>query len=157
MLKVAGLECICAADADTAVGTVREQHGVSMAILDLNLHLGTTGRDGIELLRKIKILRPDLPVILISAWGSIPLVVEGMQYGAVDFVAKPWSNADFIAKIRHHLSSHGNGHKTPTLDELEQQAIMSALKAADGNLSQAAAALGITRQSLYRRIQKFGI
>ena len=53
---------------------------VELAILDMNLHSGTDGRDGIELLRKIKILRPDMPVILISAWGTIPLAVEGMNY-----------------------------------------------------------------------------
>ena len=71
---------------------------VELAILDMNLHSGTDGRDGIELLRKIKILRPDMPVILISAWGTIPLAVEGMNYGAADFVSKPWSNRDLLAK-----------------------------------------------------------
>lgn len=157
MLRVARYECICASDADTALHYIREHADIDLAILDMNLHLGTTGRDGIELLRKIKVLRPELPVILISAWGNIPLVVEGMQYGAVDFVAKPWSNADFVSKIKHHLEKKSITQKVPTLEQVEQDAILSALKAADGNLTQAAATLGITRQSLYRRIQKFGL
>jgi two-component system NtrC family response regulator len=129
---------------------------VHLVILDMNLTLTTTGEQGLEILRKIKILAPDVPVILMSAWGSIPLAVQGMNYGAVDFVTKPWNNRDFIAKIRKTLAE-SKPQKIKTLDEAERDAIVEALKQSDGNLTQVAAALGITRQALYRRMEKYGI
>jgi two-component system NtrC family response regulator len=130
--------------------------GVEMVILDMNLTLTTTGEQGIEILRKLKILEPDLPVILISAWGTIPLAVRGMSYGAVDFVTKPWSNRDFVAKIKKALEA-AKPQRVKTLDEVERDAILEAMKNSDGSLSQAASLLGITRQALYRRIEKYGI
>jgi two-component system NtrC family response regulator len=130
--------------------------GVDMVILDMNLTLTTTGEQGIEILRKLKVLVPDLPVILISAWGTIPLAVSGMNYGAFDFVTKPWSNRDFVAKIKKALDA-AKPQRVKTLDEVEREAILDALKQSDGNLSQVAAALGITRQALYRRMEKYGI
>jgi two-component system NtrC family response regulator len=130
--------------------------GVNLVILDMNLALTTTGEQGIEILRKIKILAPEVPVILISAWGTIPLAVEGMNYGAVDFVTKPWDNRVLLSKIRKALDA-ATPRKLKTLDEAESDAILSALKRCDGNLSQVAAALGVSRQTLYRRMEKYGI
>ena len=113
------------------------------------------------MLRKIKVLRPELPVILLTAWGTIPLVVEGLGYGAADFVTKPWHNRDFMAKIRKALSQAASVKeqqaKVPTLEEVERKAITDALRIAEGNLSRASDLLGITRQALYRRIEKFGL
>jgi two-component system NtrC family response regulator len=129
---------------------------VQLVILDMNLTLTTTGEQGIAILRKIKILAPEVPVILISAWGTIPLAVEGMNYGAADFVTKPWNNRDFLAKIRKTLDA-SKPQKLKTLDEVEREAILDALKQSNGNLTQVAAALGVTRQALYRRMEKYGI
>ncbi len=60
---------------------------------------GTSGDEGLELLRQIKQRYPDLPVILITAWGSIELAVEGMQAGAADFITKPWSNPQLLQAV----------------------------------------------------------
>lgn len=132
-----------------------------LILLDMNLSLTTTGRDGINLLRKIRIFRPDVPVILISAWGTIPLAVEGMELGACDFITKPWDNRALMAKVRRIIDSSraaaAHQEPAPTLDEMERKAIVEALRRCDYNLSQAAAELGITRQSLYRRMLKFDI
>ena len=155
MLKVARMDYLAVGDDKAAIGAVRSDD-VELAILDMNLHRGTDGRDGIELLRKIKILRPDMPVILISAWGTIPLAVEGMNYGAADFVSKPWSNRDLLAKIKAALVKPAPT-KPPTLEDVERSTILQALRNPDGNLSRAADELGITRQSLYRRIEKLGL
>jgi transcriptional regulator of acetoin/glycerol metabolism len=82
-----------------------------------------------------------------------------MNYGAADFVTKPWNNRDFMAKIRRQLSEakQHQAERVKTLDEIEQDAIIEALKQSNGNLSQVAAQLGITRQALYRRLEKYGI
>lgn len=131
---------------------------IDLVILDMNLSLTTTGRDGIELLRKIKILAPAIPVILISAWGTIPLAVEGMQYGAVDFISKPWSNKDILDKIKRALKDkYAEDETPPTLDSIERTSIQQALRRCDGNVAKAAEELGISRQALYRRMEKYGI
>lgn len=159
MLTKAGFESVQVATEAKALEAVRRPD-LELVILDMNLTLSTTGRQGIELLRKIRILAPEVPVIMLSAWATVPLAVEGMGFGAVDFVSKPWSNRDFVAKIKKALEDaerKAEENKVDTLDNIEKQTIQRALRQADGNLSTAAQLLGITRQSLYRRMEKFGI
>lgn len=157
-LKRAGYEPVATGSEAEALALVRDER-VQLAILDMNLTLTTTGRQGVEILRKFRILRPDMPVIMITAWGTIPLAVETLNHGAVDFVTKPWSNADLVEKIKTALKK-SNAEKeqaqhSETLDEMERESIRDALRRCDGNLSEAAKRLGITRQSLYRRIGKY--
>lgn len=160
MLRQAGMECEGIGTEREALSAVRRPE-VELVILDMNLTLSTTGRQGIEMLRKIKVLRPELPVILLTAWGTIPLAVEGLGFGAADFVTKPWHNRDFMAKIRKALDDaaavKAQEAHPPTLEEVERKAIKEAVRIADGNISRAAELLGITRQALYRRIEKFGL
>lgn len=160
MLRQAGFEYETAATEAEAIDAVRRNDDLKLIILDMNLTYTTTGNQGIELLRKFKILAPTTPVILLSAWATVPLAVEGMNYGAVDFVTKPWANRDFMAKVRRALALGKEAAKADDvepLDATERQAIAKALRHANGNLSAAAQLLGITRQSLYRRMEKFGI
>lgn len=159
MLKIAGMEYTTASNEPDALDHMRNLEP-ELTILDLNLTPETTGRRGIEMLRKIKILRPEMPVILLTAWGSIPLAVEGMQYGAADFVTKPWHNRDFIAKIRKALrdvAKEATQTQPDTLETVERKAVAEALRRTGGNMTEAARMLGITRQSLYRRMEKYGI
>lgn len=159
MLRQAGFEYEAVSDEDSAMSAVRRDD-LELVILDMNLTCTTTGRQGIDMLRKVRILAPRVPVILLSAWGTVPLAVEGMGYGAVDFVTKPWANRDFMAKIRKALAAAEKAAMADTVDTLdntERQAIAKALRQSDGNLSEAAQLLGITRQSLYRRMEKLGI
>lgn len=159
MLTKAGFDSVQVSTEEEALEAVRRPD-LQLVILDMNLTLSTTGRQGIELLRKIRILAPEVPVIMLSAWATVPLAVEGMGFGAVDFVSKPWSNRDFVAKIKKALEDaerKAEENKVDTLDNIEKQTIQRALRQADGNLSTAAQLLGITRQSLYRRMEKFGI
>ena len=159
MLRQAGFEYEAVSTESDAMAAMRRGN-VDLAILDMNLTLSTTGQQGIEMLRKFKILAPTTPVIMLSAWATVPLAVEGMKYGAVDFVTKPWANRDFMAKIRKALDSAEKAReseKVDSLDNTERLTIEKALKQADGNLSTAAQLLGITRQSLYRRMEKFGL
>lgn len=159
MLRQGGFEFIEASNEDDAIEAVRHAKP-ELIILDMNLTLSTTGQQGIDMLRGIRILAPKVPVIMLSAWGTVPLAVEGMNLGAVDFVTKPWANRDFMAKIRHALDSakaDAEASKARSLQDAERDAISKALRQADGNLSDAARILGITRQSLYRRMEKLGL
>lgn len=74
-----------------------------LILMDMNFTLTTTGEEGIRLLRQVKVLCPEVPVILMTAWGSISLAVQGMQAGAFDFITKPWNNLVLLQSIRTAL------------------------------------------------------
>ncbi|MDR0348146.1 MAG: sigma-54 dependent transcriptional regulator [Tannerella sp.] len=98
LLKRAGYEYRVVATPGEALNTVREI-APQLILMDMNFTLTTSGEEGIQLLRQVKIFQPDVPVILITAWGSISLAVQGMQHGAFDFVTKPWNNQLLLHSI----------------------------------------------------------
>lgn len=95
-------ETVAASNPDEALDAINEQK-LDLIILDMNFTMETTGEEGLALLKEIKNLLPTIPVILITAWGSISLAVEGMKAGAVDFITKPWSNEFFLQSVRTAL------------------------------------------------------
>ena len=103
LLKQAGFRSITAGGPDEALAAAAE-HPPDLFILDMNFSVMTTGEEGMALLRKIKQRYPDRPVILITAWGSIPLAVEGIKAGAADFITKPWNNDHFLQTVKTALS-----------------------------------------------------
>lgn len=98
LLRKAGYEVRTAADAESIIAAVRAK-APRLVLLDMNFSHRTTGDEGLTLLRQIKLLQPSTLVILITAWGTIPLAVEGMRAGATDFVAKPWDNAALLQRV----------------------------------------------------------
>lgn len=70
-------------------------------LMDLNYTRDTTsGREGLDLLTRLRILDPDLHVVVMTAWGSVEGAVEAMRKGARDYVEKPWDN-DRLRMIIH--------------------------------------------------------
>ena len=102
MLKRAGYETQAVATPREAIEVVRSTTP-QLILMDMNFTLSTTGEEGLTLLKQVKIFRPDVPIILITAWGSIQLAVQGMQAGAFDFVTKPWNNAALMQRIETAL------------------------------------------------------
>ena len=98
MLKRAGYQTEAVSGPREAVDIVRSV-APALILLDMNLTLSTTGEEGLTLLKQVKIFRPEVPVILMTAWGSIQLAVQGMQAGAFDFITKPWNNAALLQRI----------------------------------------------------------
>ncbi len=98
LLSRNGFETVLAASPKEAMETVRTETP-ELVMLDMNFSRATTGEEGITLLRQIKIFQPDTPVILMTAWGSIPLAVEGIHAGAFDFITKPWDNSALLQRI----------------------------------------------------------
>src|SRR5687768_3542533 len=75
-------------------------------VMDLNYARDTTsGREGLELVARVKALDPTLPVVVMTAWSTVPLAVETMRNGVSDFVEKPWDNARLMATIRAQVAS----------------------------------------------------
>jgi sigma-B regulation protein RsbU (phosphoserine phosphatase) len=68
-----------------------------LVLIDLNYTRDTTsGREGIELLQRIRSIDENLPIVAMTAWGNVELAVEAMQQGASDFVLKPWENSRLL-------------------------------------------------------------
>ena len=102
MLKRAGYEAQTVPGPREAMDVVRAETP-ALILMDMNFTLSTTGEEGLTLLKQVKIFRPDVPVILMTAWGSIQLAVQGMQAGAFDFITKPWNNAALLQRIETAL------------------------------------------------------
>ena len=102
MLRRAKYEVEVASSPAEAIQVVRarEPH---LILMDMNYSLSTDGEEGIMLLRQVKVFCPQVPVILMTAWGSIDLAVKGMQAGAFDFVTKPWNNMALMQRIETAL------------------------------------------------------
>lgn len=102
MLKRAGYEAQVVPGPREAIEVVRTV-APNLILMDMNFTLSTTGEEGLTLLKQVKVFRPDTPVILMTAWGSIQLAVQGMQAGAFDFIPKPWNNAALLQRIETAL------------------------------------------------------
>jgi DNA-binding NtrC family response regulator len=70
-------------------------------LMDLNYARDTTsGQEGLDLLARIRKIDAALPVVVMTAWGSVELAVEAMRRGARDFIEKPWENARLLSILR---------------------------------------------------------
>lgn len=98
LLRRAGYEAKAVSGPGEAMAEVRAAPP-SMVLLDMNFSRYTSGEEGLTLLRQIKIFAPSVPVILMTAWGTIDLAVEGMRAGAFDFITKPWDNRRLLDRI----------------------------------------------------------
>lgn len=75
-----------------------------VALIDLNYTRDTTsGEEGLNLLSRIQSIDPTLPVVVMTAWGSVEVAVEAMRRGARDFIQKPWDNARLLAVVRTQI------------------------------------------------------
>ena len=75
-----------------------------LLLMDLNYARDTTsGEEGLNLMSRIQGIDPTLPVVVMTAWGSVEVAVEAMRRGARDFVQKPWDNARLLAIIRTQI------------------------------------------------------
>jgi DNA-binding NtrC family response regulator len=100
LLKAEGYE-IEAATSPAGVLDAVENRDFDAVLMDLNYTRDTTsGKEGFDLLLQVKELDSSLPVIVMTAWGSIAGAVESMRRGARDYIEKPWDNARLISTIR---------------------------------------------------------
>lgn len=130
-------------------------------LLDMNFVVGArTGAEGLDALGALQQTDPALSVVLMTTYGGVSLAVEGLKRGAVDFVLKPWRNETLTAamiKAAALTAERRQSREALDLETLERRAIQQALALYAGNISQAAAALGLTRPALYRRMARHGL
>jgi len=122
LLKQNDFDAFAVEGPEDAMNFLRENK-FDLIVLDMNFTMETSGAEGLKLLKEIKSLLPTIPVILITAWGSIELAVQGMKLGALDFITKPWNNEHFLQSVHTslHLSEQlkkGKTHSRKQLDEI---------------------------------------
>ncbi|MBD5322285.1 MAG: response regulator [Bacteroides sp.] len=145
-----------------------------VVLLDMNFDsTKLDGREGLFWLERIKSI-PDAPaVVLITAFGDVPLAVEAMKIGAEDFITKPWDNDELIEKLRCAVKKNSSDRSrnesvrnaieiekremlqnNMTLDELKMTHIRKVIDQCGGNISAAAEKLDINRQTLYNLLKR---
>ena len=106
VLERNGYEVVFAEMPQGAIQVVRNTPAIELVLMDMNFSgetyrtSSTDGEEGLTLLKQVKVFRPDVPVILMTAWGSIDLAVRGMRAGAFDFITKPWDNGVLLERIK---------------------------------------------------------
>ncbi len=101
LLKGEGLDCETASS-PAGVLAALEARDYDAVLIDLNYTRDTTsGQEGLDLLARLREVDADLPVLVMTAWGTVDLAVEAMRRGARDFVQKPWENARLLATLSH--------------------------------------------------------
>ncbi|MBX5460282.1 MAG: sigma-54-dependent Fis family transcriptional regulator [Steroidobacteraceae bacterium] len=104
LLKNEGMQVTTVSSPAGLIEAVRSE-SFDVAIIDLNYARDTTsGREGLDLLPQIQAIDASLPVIVMTAWGSIDVAVEAMRRGARDFLEKPWDNHRVLTLVRNQVS-----------------------------------------------------
>ncbi len=136
LLKQAGYQTGTAATPQEALESLA-RGPCELVLQDMNFSRRTSGEEGMELLREIRRQHADLPVILITAWGSIELAVQGIKAGAADFVTKPWTNSQILQAVKTALSlaaATPAGKAEVTREELDRQGDFSNVIGCDPEL-----------------------
>lgn len=158
----------------TLLPAILSAGNIDAILLDMNFDSSSLdGSDGIFWLKRIKEMSRPPAVVMITAFGDIPIAVEAMKLGAEDFVTKPWDNNELVDKIRHAievnsktllqnealskasaLEQRQRHRDNMTLNELKTDHVLSVIEQCGGNLKAAAERLGVNRQTLYNIIRK---
>ena len=95
-------------------------------LMDLNYSRDTTsGDEGRQLLARVRELEPDLPVVVMTAWGNIELAVAAMRAGAQSFVQKPWDNAALVQVLQREVTNgRGARHRSEYHAREHQEALL---------------------------------
>jgi DNA-binding NtrC family response regulator len=98
-----GYHCTTVDRPDAVIPALRKSE-YDLLLMDMNYHPDrTSGQEGLNLLRQAHQLDPALPVVVMTAWGSIPLAVDAIQAGAKDFLQKPWENERLFSILRTQI------------------------------------------------------
>jgi sigma-B regulation protein RsbU (phosphoserine phosphatase) len=118
LLKTEGYEAETASSPAAALEAIEQSH-FDVVLMDLNYARDTTsGQEGIDLISRIQAIDPFLPIVVMTAWGTVDLAVEAMRHGVRDFVQKPWENQRLL-KILDKQVKHGRARRTVQLRAAE--------------------------------------
>ncbi len=116
---------IDAASSPAQVTRALELKDYDVVLIDLNYSRDTTsGEEGLDLLKRIRLADESLPVVVMTAWGTVDVAVEAMRRGARDFIQKPWDNERLLAIVRTQTEL-GRAIRLGRRLELANQALMA--------------------------------
>jgi len=119
LLRSAGYDVHTADGPDAVVTAVADKHA-DLVLMDLNYtRCTTTGGEGLNLIGRIRALDSTLPILAMTAWGTVDLAVDAMRRGAADFVQKPWSTQRLLEKVRSLLDLRRLARKARIEEEVE--------------------------------------
>ena len=103
LLRREGFELVPAASPAGVLAALQEAD-FDAVLMDLNYTRDTTsGKEGLDLLAQVRGQDATLPVVVMTAWGSVEGAVEAMRRGARDYVQKPWDNARLLTTLRTQI------------------------------------------------------
>ncbi|HCA06104.1 MULTISPECIES: sigma-54 dependent transcriptional regulator [unclassified Chryseobacterium] len=98
------------------------EHQIDAVVLDMNFRKGfESGQDGLYWMNEIKTLEPQLPVILMTAYGEVELAIEGLKKGASDFILKPWNNEKLYASVNLAVDLSRKNKKLSQWENINQK------------------------------------
>ena len=105
LLKREGIHVDAAGSPDAALSALAAGT-FDLLLMDLNYTGDTTsGREGIDLLSRVQALDRDLPIVVMTGWGSVDIAVEAMRRGVRNFVQKPWDNGQLVDILRAEVEA----------------------------------------------------
>lgn len=147
-MRERGFEASGVADHGAAMEAARLD-SPELAVVDLRL----PGQSGLTIVRDLKTLDPATVIVVLTGYGSIATAVESIKLGAAGYLTKP-ADADQIVAALDGAPATPDEVSAPSLARVEWEHIQRVLTDCDGNVSQAARALGIHRRSLQRKLSK---
>ncbi|MCH8478951.1 MAG: sigma-54 dependent transcriptional regulator, partial [Wenzhouxiangella sp.] len=123
LLRRQGWQVSYASAPEQALAMLAEQD-FALVLADMNYSRDTTsGQEGLDLIAAVHDRLPDVPVVAMTAWGSVDLAVSALQAGAVDFVEKPWDNTRLVNIVRTQIErarARSNEQRFRELSRLQQ-------------------------------------
>jgi DNA-binding NtrC family response regulator len=105
LLRLNGIPCHSVAAPEAALAAL-DDGDVGLVIQDMNFSAGaTSGEEGMDLFRRLRVRRPGLPVLVLTAWTSLDTAVQMMKEGASDYLGKPWDDQRLLAAVRALLKA----------------------------------------------------
>jgi DNA-binding NtrC family response regulator len=136
LLKPEGYQVETTSSAPAVVQAVKDSD-FDAVLIDMNYVRGSTsGQEGLDLLSQIQQADATLPVVVMTAWGSVELAVEAMRRGARDFVTKPWKNERLLAVLRNQIEL---GRTLRRDRRLEQENVLLKAEATQAMIAQSRA------------------
>src|SRR5215475_5837666 len=116
LLKAEGYATETVSSPNAALEAVQTNE-FDIMLMDLNYQRDTTsGQEGIDLLSRLQSVDSKLPIIVMTAWGSVELAVEAMRRGARDFIQKPWDNHRLLSIIRNQVDLYRTMRRAERLE-----------------------------------------
>ncbi|MEM7585811.1 MAG: sigma-54 dependent transcriptional regulator [Acidobacteriota bacterium] len=135
LFEIHDIPCVTTSDPDEALA-LATGGTVGAVVQDMNFDPGeTSGEQGIDLFRRLKQARPELPILLITAWTSLETAVQLVKEGATDYLAKPWDDRKLLETVRQLLGLGG-----AEAAEAEARGVAASRAAASGGTRDALAA-----------------